>query len=141
MAFLLPPLAPPKKRKGPYKICKGCGLYGTKGFTRALEWGEWYHKGCFSKVKFVSCSLCNTVLDWEDGEESIFDEDNTCCSKCHKDELERAERQRKNRKHKCIKQDCHRTAVEEVNRGHWFCGKHIPEDAYIVVFMGGKYIN
>jgi hypothetical protein len=33
------------------------------------------------------------------------------------------------------------TDPEEVNRGHWFCRKHIPEGAYLVVFMGGKYIN
>jgi hypothetical protein len=140
MAFLLPRLAPPKKRKGPEKSCNRCWKVATKGFTKGPD-GEWYHVGCFSMLEFEHCSLCNTVINRDDGEDSIFDEGGSCCSKCHKDELEHTERRRKNRKHKCIKRDCHREAAEEVNRGHWFCRKHIPTDAYIVVLVDGKYIN
>jgi hypothetical protein len=136
MAFLLPPLAFPKKRKGPIKRCNGCGYDGTRGFTKGPD-GEWYHKGCFSKEKFAPCGMCFTVCNWEDLEDSIFDDDvGLRCSMCHEDELEYEERHRR-----CIKQDCHRKAVEEVNDGHWFCRKHIPDDAYLVVGIGGKYIN
>lgn len=140
MAFLFPPLAPPKKRRGPEKKCKRCYRVGTKGFTKGRD-GKWYHVGCFSMVRFAPCGMCFTATNRDYLEDSIFDDDDGYrssyrCSKCHKDELEYAERHPQ-----CIKQDCHREAVEEVNDGHWFCRKHIPDDYYIVVSMGGRYIN
>lgn len=134
MAFLLPRLAPPKKRKGPIKRCRGCGSHGTKGFTKGPGWGEWYHVGCFSKAKFVSCSLCNTVVNRDETEDSIIDDSGPRCSMCHDDELDFIAMHRK-----CIRGGCDRTAVEEVNPGHWFCRKHVPNGAYLVVTSNKQY--
>jgi hypothetical protein len=137
MAFLLPPLAPPKKRRGPNKRCKYCGCGGTKGFTKGLEWGEWYHVECLSQFKFVSCAACETVINEYFADESVFD-DRLLCRPCYTEEEKEYEAQQERQ---CIKRDCNREAVEEVNPGHWFCRKHIPEGGYLVVSWGGKYIN
>ena len=134
MAFLLPRLAPPKKRHAPLKKCKRCYKVGTKGFTKGRD-GEWYHVGCFSMVAFAPCGMCFTVTNMEDLEDSIFDDGvGYRCSMCHEDELEYAERHRR-----CIKSDCHREAVEEVNPGHWFCRKHVPDGTYLVVTSNKRH--
>lgn len=133
MAFLFPQIAPPKKRRGPEKKCKRCYEVATKGFTKGPN-GEWYHVGCIDDVVFELCPLCDTVINKDDGEESVFDGHSLRCRSCYEDELT-------NRKHQCIKRDCLKTAVVEVNDGFWFCRKHIPDRPFLVVSLGGKNIT
>jgi hypothetical protein len=135
MAFLLPRLAPPKKRKGPLKRCRGCGLFGTKGFTQGPGWGEWYHVGCFSKAKFVSCAACETVIDEDYADDSVFD-DRLLCRTCYNEEEEEYEALQP----KCIMPHCDRTAVDEVKPGHWFCIKHVPIGPCFLITSNGPHI-